>query len=1686
MSELFDTGINDSLSDSSTPDTAPSYGMLPSYIVATDNHAAANGDMSLTDALISGIKTGAGIGAGAAIGQALIPIPIVGAAIGAAVGGVTGYTDGKFTAVAAISGVSSFYNSGVAIANIAGADFKPADVNEWMASVDSSLPSYYAENKEAADLAGFAVGSFIPGLAGVKAYNMGAKALLASRAGAVGANTGEAIGLLGGTQARLLALAESEMTASGATFNYLNTNLLKSIALGAGEQAIQAAVFETAVATTMFKSPVLENEDFSDIAKNVLTGAIFGGVLGGGLEAAVSVFKLRNAISTSDKLLRPLEGIGAGVPQGISPSERLILSREVQDNVPKPEMLDLGGKDFGDRPQRLFQATMRRLPDERAIIMQELGGGDAYLANSMHAIAERSTNAQEMADKFLGMKKFQAITSVAKSKLGETEQLSHVRLWGEGADEVVEGLPKIRTLHDTLGANQSIVTSTSGITVGKKAYKFSANKSVNTAELSVHQAQAREIWALHSPELKPTAAIGEADIALLSKAYRQAKAGKDISKMVIKDISGKVKSTGHNTESIYNLVVEAKQRVANDLLYGSVNDIIKSNPIDAEVKLANSLDGTVVGTAPAPHVVAANTRMSSEEVALITNVRLGNIEGTAVNTANPLSDIFAMESHAAEYATKLSGIRTPLATLTPKELLLRPQTVATVHDSAILGAMDRNQLDAVVAIKSRQKLLIQEADRAVTKVLGNLAEQIPPIPEKVLYDVSRNGAGATTIAPANAGYNTAAGYFQRSGTVTSRMMQDATKRISETLDPIMHKLAGDFNATLELSTLMRDIRSTPEIYVLDDTGTKLILRGEVDYLSKLSAGKKPKPYVKIDPKAADEIPLASGLVQELVAKHIEANGSRLDKFATLRSVGGTVERIDARTLYFPPPDLKDYTHFAFVTDPSITGSGHMKMIHATSADHLEQLITKVPAEFQSGVIKAPTVSTAGDIERWHKAIGDYNRDETISENYMNAALHRSGASAPYFLRTDSELIIKELRNWHIGKERQLVREGVSLKYAKEFEELKRLDEQHVNIATSTPRRFSISQRAAESVGSPYMSYVRTALDIPNSEAIPFRTFQTSLDTKVSKVWNSITEATMKTTKPEDLDKINKLMGNAGVSSAYYNAATVALVNESVPNGALSTFTRRANALIGAVTLAPDVLNAVNNVVGSVVMHSTEFASVVQAINRGDESAVGALAGLAHVKIPGTQHSILSPSKIFAQNIRDWFNPALREYHKAQGFAGSKMYEIQAIEDMLSVPELHTVADLNSRIASAHAMAMKFFDKAAKLSMNKLAEEFTHFMAANTMKQLTDVAVNHGLMSPKLAGSYIETFSNRVNGQYHAAFRPMMFHGSVGQAAGLFQTYQVNMLQQLLRHVTAGEKKTVAMMMGAQGTIYGMNGLPGFHAANTYLVGQLSGNETHRDIYSELYRSVDKEHADWMMYGGMSNIMGLLSPDLKSNMYVRGDINPRQLTIVPLNPVDVPLVQASAKFFGNLLDTAGKLGSGADVTSTILQGIEHNGVSRPLAGLAQVLEGLTNPQGLSYSTTGSGNLIGANDLLSLTTATRLFGAKPLDEAKASDKAFRSIVYNASDAARRKKLGEVIKSKVIGGRDLDEQDLHTFATQYAKAGGKQEGFNKFYMGVMKEANVAGSNRIAKNLKSYDSQRMQELLGGTAIDFSNSPSE
>jgi hypothetical protein len=281
------------------------------------------------------------------------------------------------------------------------------------------------------------------------------------------------------------------------------------------------------------------------------------------------------------------------------------------------------------------------------------------------------------------------------------------------------------------------------------------------------------------------------------------------------------------------------------------------------------------------------------------------------------------------------------------------------------------------------------------------------------------------------------------------------------------------------------------------------------------------------------------------------------------------------------------------------------------------------------------------------------------------------------------------------------------------------------------------------------------------------------------------------------------------------------------------------------------------------------------------------------------------------------------------------------------------------------------------------------------------------------------------------------------------------------------------MMGLQGTMYGMNGLPGFQYINQHIIGTASGNPNHTDAYSNLYGAAGKTAGDWLMYGIPSNL-------LQTNLYSRGDINPRTLTVVPIAPQDLVTVSAFGKFAGNLKETVGKLAGGGDVWQSVLQGLEHNGISRPLAGLAQTLQAADG--GKVYSTTNKGDVSFVNDFMSLATLSRLSGGKPMDEQLANDEISRAMAYKASDKLRMSAATETFKTSVIGakGGSVDPLAVQDYMAAFVHNGGRQQDFNASMTHTLMTVNTAAANKVITNLKGPYADHMKSLMNGKVTDL------
>lgn len=1605
---------------------------------------------------------------------------------------------GKFAAVSLISGANQLYNIPLSLGNLGGGDYKLSSTRDAVDHVSKDLGVFYGEHQDSADLVGFIASSLIPGTAGVKIMQAGQTALRTSiAAGKYSPAMSRSLGLLAPNKQRMLADAVADVANNRSIASLTQAKNLKVIGAGITQNAYEALAFEAAITLTMKDSPILTNQTMGDFVSNVAWGAGVFGIVGGALDAVKLNYALKNAADDAAVAARPFQFENA-VASKSNTYEQLATDYERLVTIPKvPEGLDQSRADFLNTTA---EATKQRLHNRIRTGFNSLAADDLPVASTLFS-ALKATDRNTQLGGVIGLaevtrlgqqgklsSRYEALHAKAVDGKATAKELDefmasrvttkYLKTWGEDAGELVDRVAgKPVNIVDTLKAGESIVVTGRGVKAGKQQYnfdlkanlvkadgqgKFKKTEHWDTLKASPLEQQARYMWASKLEKFKPTAAapltVHINDFALMEKVVRDV-AQEDLQH--VRFLGTKSKGAPAGLEAnLMDFLGQRKIDMAMDMLY-------------------------------------AGKLKTQEEIAAVLNVRPSFLSGeqfaSPVGQFSP-DDIMALQSYSRDYTDKLIRQGDWEARKGVVDVWNVPSTLRLTYDAAPegttpLAGITNFVAENMVIIKAQQQLYQEGVDRGVAVALGNkVMDALPEITSGTIYSGAKpSGAGHGIVTAADGNYGSLSSLVNFVGSVTSRAINDAKEVTKSTLEPLLYKLGGDTKSAIEWSSLMQRVRSIEGDYALNEAGDALepaVLTRWKQAVAEAEAAGKDIPKRPNLPNASMplSIPLESEAVRKLAAAHIEVNSGRTGKLAGIRTAQGSEFNRSPDVFYPIPPDLRDYKYFALVTDESITSGNHTKMLYAASEEELGAMATKVSANPHL------KVRFKKDAEDYFKAQGTWDYEKSLNDNYLNHIEKRTGASAPFLVATDPNKIVSDTLNWHLQRDTGLVREAIAAKYEVQFEELRRLGDEHTKTASSKFSRKTIETLADTAAKNPFGDYIKTALAVRKDATYPWWVNTNRMaDEKVSAVLNRATELVTSSTGSKDLSEVNQLLQQAGYKGAHYDESMELFANHAPQSGALRAVVQKANSLLATVVLGWDTLNAVTNAVSANVLLGAETKAILRAIEKGDEKAAGALVSLAHIRVPGTDKTIFSAHKLIANSIlkfgsRDAKYAKDMEFYRANGFQTSLTDQYKDAVDSLTFNGKEGLGKYSQQVDSLHAKLRAAGDAGVKYTGNKLAEEFNRFVAADVMKQLTDVAVANGAMDAKTALTYMNTFVNRTQGNYLAAQRPMMFQGPIGQAIGLFQTYQFNLMQQLLRHVGEGHGKDAMTLLALQGTIHGMNGLPAFNAINTHLVGTASGNSEHRDFYTETYRAAGKEAGDWLVYGAASNVLGLLSPELKVNLYTRGDISPRHVTIIPNSPADVPIIAATGKFFGNLFSTADKLAKGGEISTTLLQGLEHNGISRPLAGLAIALKGSTNVEQASYSTTNAGNVIAANDMLSLTNLVRIVGGKPLAEAVAMDSLYRNILYTAKDSDKRTALGAAIKTTLISGDDPTQEQIEGFAESYAKAGGRQDKFVGWMSDLYKTANLSQANAIKNGLESPYSKSMQLIMGGEDLqDFS-----
>lgn len=1553
---------------------------------------------------------------------------------------------GKMAAVSILSGADSFYNTGVSVANWFGAGITERTTEDWIISLDSNLGGYYSENKEFADIAGFVLGSLIPGLGGIKAFNAGQRALkLASDKGNLGSNISKATGLLIPKTEQYIKASEDAIKGSITTYKLINADTLKALGAGVHQNVLEGVAFEIAVQATMFKSPVLEPQDAFDIAKNLAIGGIFSGVVGGTFSGVKTFYGLRKVRDIEEEARFPFIS-RPGFAAQTTPSERIVLLAEDSDATAIPLSITKSDGIVIENNYaintKLREAKIQRNNNDTRSSIQQLSDGDTTLANVV-ANSSQGLSHEQMFANFHGVSEIGRINELSKAErafaLGQksgpvipTFANRFVKLIGEDAGKVSTTAPEFFSLGDLHVGREAILSAV-------KKYGFSTNKEwdplieLGKGKTSYLQGEARFIWAQDVlRELRPGTIIHELDIPLLQRAYTD-----KFLDIKISAAGGLEHRAVASLDELYGIIKESQQQLATILMR------------DKKVYKVNT-----------------------DAISSVTNMRRSYIEGTT--SASEFDDVFTMQAEARKYLEDLQAKKLPTTkaeeAIDPKYL---PKYGKFTYALGTGGAADGMLVDAITLLRSRQKLYEQEGRMVATKILGEeTAELFPTISNRALQSAAKSGSGPGLISGENSNYGTIGSHMAFIGSRTKDTIAKFIKVTQDRLDGSLSRMGANTEAAIEFEAANQRITRSGQSWIYDKSLGALITKKAVRDFSdggkNFDESQVFNNYKIINPQDIPEDQIIKIFNQEtknFIVDHIERSGERTNGFREIRATQGHTDFKDPNTFRPIRPNLRDFNHFAFVVDDKVTGSGHQTMLHAATEKALGELIDKVPKHRYRVITKA-------DSEDFFKARGEYEYGRSLHENYLDTSLKNEGVFSNFFPKSDPQRIVNDILQQHMREDETLVREAVRLMYEPKFNVLEDLGRSYSKIASS---KFGQSVESLEKVtDNPYFNLIKTALDISKApEYGLLHSFNKNLDSAFSRAYVAIKEIWDGTTSPAKLEAVNLALDKYGMKPALlgaYDAGMYSLLNHTAPRGELTKFVRAANAILSTFVLGLDPLNALNNAIGSNILRTTELRNLVRAINEGNAGVAGELSRLAKVTVPGTSDEILSSSKLITKAIENFFGPNKFLYiakYKEAGFIRDLTEQFHLMVDDFTLQGTETVAALSRRTNSAFNRAKELARAGEKFTGNTFAEEFNRFISANVMDQITSIAVRNGIMSPRESLSYINTFVNRVEGNIIATQRPLIFQGPIGQAIGLFQSYQFNLIQQVFRYVGEGSKKDVAMLFGLQSTLYGMQSLPAFQFINTHIIGTLGGNKEHKDIYDATYGVAGKQAGDFLLYGLPSNL-------LQANIYSRGDINPRQVTVIPTNVADIPIVAGWSRFFGSMSETVKKISGGGAFWESFLQGLEHNGISRPLAGLSQVFQA-AGPEGKVFSTSSKGSILGSNDLFHWSSMVRLAGGRPLDEAITNDALFRVNSYEATRRAKLNLLAETVKTSLIGGRDADPEAVNNFAEQYVNLGGKQAQFNTWMMQMYKNANVPQAEQLNSKLTHPFAYKMQLLMGG-----------
>ena len=842
---------------------------------------------------------------------------------------------------------------------------------------------------------------------------------------------------------------------------------------------------------------------------------------------------------------------------------------------------------------------------------------------------------------------------------------------------------------------------------------------------------------------------------------------------------------------------------------------------------------------------------------------------------------------------------------------------------------------------------------------------------------------------------------------------------------LRHALVNKHTFLEEFSKLYRD--AEPDLRLLDDMPEDLVsaVRG-------------------IQREGDNALMEISNDIGDYIDFRIEENKGIVRKKRRIAKLNGKESVWDDDVYYAPPPDLRKQKFQAFIVPTeAMKGSDPRQfMAFGKTADELQEKINLVNSKYP-GLYNV--ITQKDDINQFKRLMGEFDQDLVFDEIFFDAQMARKGKASELFtnLDIDASSTIDRHFSWSVRQKEALIDEGFKTKYADMFETLQNLDREYGKIGRSSLEK---RYREPDSIFKDTANIMlgrRSVGSRAEQEFVRINDFIGDVGSKaVDNAVGFLRRTRTGSVTEEGMKAFNDSLQKRGILAPTRNAMEAVLSSPNIKSSTtLNEMVRTLSNMVSLSMLRMDPAHSMLQVLSTPVL-ALPVLRELQTSLRGP--AKKQLDDMTSVINPASGLREPTPAKLFFEGTQKFFTEEGKEFlGQMRDRNIISDYLIQYLNDMdfSEFTGNHTLKQVGNKV---DRLALRL----SKVSGFTFTEEFTRFQVAWAAKRMAEIG---GKTQDEL-WPIVNSSVDKVHGVFQGTQRPQIFKGVLGQAMGLYQSYFFNFMQNMMKFSELPrDRKSLLTQAAMQTSMFGVQSWTGFETLNTLIA---ETNSDRLDLFEVTGADDPKSLSSYFMYGLGSHSLGV-----PIDFYVRGDLAARQATILPTNVADFPVVSTIAKASRNLVNT-GKLLSDALTDGTVpvgevlLEGLAHNGLNRPLGGIANIIRNRTtsrNGQTQWDNITFTGDSIwDAEDIHFGSIFARAIGARPLDESIATNAFFREAKFDANQRREMIKIGQQVKLNVAAGT-LGTQTFDGLAKKAEENGVDVQSFNAFWARQLQNAST-----------------------------------